>query len=94
MKEILFFLCLLSSHLAFAVCTETDGGKISEKKGLTKWVMKNTCSGNEKNCRTIASYEKDYCLNENTLVEFYCEKDLVKQENIPCANGCEKASCK
>lgn len=92
MKSMMFLILLVPSF-AFAVCSETDGGKVVDKKGITKWTMQSSCAKPGNDCRTVASYEKDYCLNNKTLVEFFCEADVVKQENISCDKGCAKARC-
>lgn len=65
----------------FLRCTDTDNGKDYEVKG--------TISGLDSNNKRMSAI--DYCYDENTLLEYYCDEDgkHVKGEykDCPCSDG-------
>jgi hypothetical protein len=64
---------------ATAACTDSDGGKVYETKGVT-----NGANGKK----------TDTCKSPRLLKEYYCENDLAKEEVKVCDGGCVHAACK
>jgi len=40
------------------------------------------------------TYYTDYCLNEETLIEYYCTKDGLLSTTIECEHGCFDGACR
>ena len=61
-------------------CIDSDGGQNPQEVGTTS-------KGNE-------SYD-DYCINSNTVKEYYCEHGIIKSKNIACAEDelCKEGAC-
>jgi len=43
--------------------------------------------------RCTQTSSQDYCLDETTLLEYYCEGSEESYESVPCAKGCENSIC-
>jgi hypothetical protein len=68
-------------------CRESDSGKEYAVQGdiwgINYDSPRNTVGGNN-----------DFCINTNTLAEFYCEDaNGWKREDVPCPNGCSDGAC-
>ncbi len=67
-------------------CTDSDGGKVPEKKGIAN--------------NTKGEREEDRCLNATDLIESFCltngsvANSYVDRPFITCSNGCVDGACK
>lgn len=59
-------------------CHDSDDGVISDTAGSTV---------------SASVTLTDYCADENTLIEYSCENDVVQSTNIPCTDGCAAGAC-
>ncbi len=67
-------------------CYDSDFGANYLEKGLAKGIEKRFSL--RKNIE-----KKDYCIDDKTLVEYYCENGFVKSENYKCLGNCENGKC-
>ncbi len=65
-----------------AECKDTDEGKDYNHKGMITWTKNNHSERNE-----------DICLDDRTVIEYYCRKDYRGIEYFGCENRCEQGAC-
>lgn len=63
-------------------CTDSDGGKNYYVKGKTTGVAQG-----------INVETSDFCKDESTLIEAYCDGNSMMVENSQCAYGCSEGAC-
>lgn len=102
MKRLVMIVFLFGSFLAQAKapsvmrCQDSDGGLEPKVKGrVMATTLPQTCfqkSEKEKSCTEMTSTNPDYCKDENTLMEQYCDPNSGPQEKaITCP--CQKGLC-
>lgn len=67
-------------------CYDSDGGKNYEEKGVTYGEIRKLISRGPKTQHT------DYCVG-NKLIEYYCDGNQVKKQQIDCELGCDNDVC-
>ena len=65
------------------ICYDTDNG-------IVRWVN-GTVMGFYNNATRFEF--KDYCFDNNYLVEFYCENEIPHKQLFLCKNGCIDSHC-
>jgi hypothetical protein len=89
MKKRLFGVFILGvflfSILSFVFVSATESCKESDR-GIDYLIKGNIFDSN-------GEYYEDACIGEDTLIEFYCFDDAVKQEKYECGNGCSNGHC-
>lgn len=76
----LFSVSFVSGQEIF--CTDNDGGKNYYEKGDVNFVS----LGENKTLQ-------DKCYNEKTLLEYFCEDNMMRNENFDCSDGCSEGVC-
>ena len=69
--------------ITIRLCHDTDNG-------IVRWVNGSIFGFNDDATR----FEfKDYCFNNNILIEYYCEDETPQNFTFLCRNGCEDNHC-
>lgn len=69
-------------------CNDSDKGKNYYQAGSVAGIFAALKGTSEERSAV------DFCLNENTLVEYLCKYDYVYSEHYKCPYGCEQGICK
>ncbi|MFP4111661.1 MAG: hypothetical protein ACLFUO_01545 [Candidatus Woesearchaeota archaeon] len=64
-------------------CEDEDGGK--------EYSYKSTTTGLDESGEPVSM--TDYCESDSSLIEYYCEDNIVKYTSIPCSNNCYDGEC-
>ena len=73
-----------------AKCIDSDGGVFSEIAGNVS--IRKAMQWGLGDRRYNVYY--DYCIRNTTLIEYYCDKNIVKSARFVCKEGCERGECK